>query len=153
MLTRRLLGARSDRSAAGAQLRSVLGGPTCRRGRRWQYARARVRDRAIVHATVREFWLVLSGRGVILRRDESCGELIVLTPGVLMAIPVGTAFLYRCAGAEALRFLCIRMPPWPGHADATIVEGPWVPRGSVGPVCSVSASCGSVRARPRTSSE
>ena len=38
--------------------------------------------------------------------------MTVLTPGVSIDIPVGTAFQYRCNGAEALRFLCITMPPW-----------------------------------------
>ena len=35
---------------------------------------------------------------------------------VSIDIPVGTAFQYRCTGAEALRCLCITMPPWPGNA-------------------------------------
>ena len=69
-----------------------------------------------VHATVSEFWHVLSGWGEIWRRDESGEEVTVLTPGVSIDIPVGTAFQYRCTGAEALRFLCIAMPPWPGDA-------------------------------------
>ena len=64
-------------------------------------------NRATVHATVSEFWHVLSGRGEIWRRDESGEELTVLTHGVSIDIPVGTAFHYRCTGAEALRFLCI----------------------------------------------
>jgi mannose-6-phosphate isomerase-like protein (cupin superfamily) len=51
----------------------------------------------------------------------------VLEPGVSIDIPVGTAFQYRCTGAGPLRFLCIAMPSWPGDAEATIVEGPWMP--------------------------
>ena len=70
-------------------------------------------NRATVHATVSEFWHVLSGRGEIWRRDE-CGEevTVLMVPGVSIDIPVGTAFQYRCIGAEPLRFLCIAMPPW-----------------------------------------
>jgi mannose-6-phosphate isomerase-like protein (cupin superfamily) len=83
-------------------------------------------NRATVHATVNEFWHVLSGRGEIWRRDESGEEVTVLSPGVTIDIPVGTAFQYRCIGAEPLRFLCIAMPPWPGDAEATQIEGPWV---------------------------
>ena len=76
----------------------------------------------------------LSGWGEVWRRDESGEEVTVLTPGVSIDIPVGTAFQYRCTGAEALRFLCITMPPWPGNAEATPIEGPWVPTAPVGPV-------------------
>jgi mannose-6-phosphate isomerase-like protein (cupin superfamily) len=96
-------------------------------------------NRATVHATVSEFWHVLSGRGEIWRRDERGEEVTVLTPGASIDIPVGTAFQYRCTGAEALRFLCITMPPWPGDAEATVIEGPWVPTAPVGPVSSATA--------------
>ena len=96
-------------------------------------------NRATVHATVSEFWHVLSGRGEIWRRDESEEEVTVLTPGVSIDVPVGTAFQYRCTGKEALRFLCITMPPWPGDAEATHIEGPWVPTAPVGPVSSATA--------------
>ena len=81
-------------------------------------------NRATVPPTVSEFWHVLSGRGEIWRRDESGEEVTFLTPGVSIDIPVGTAFQYRCNGAEALRFLCITMPPSPGNAEATQIEGP-----------------------------
>jgi mannose-6-phosphate isomerase-like protein (cupin superfamily) len=91
-------------------------------------------NRATVHATVSEFWHVLSGRGEIWRRDESEEEVTVLEPGVSIDIPVGTAFQYRCTGAEPLRFLCISMPPWPGNAEATHIEGPWLPTAPVRPL-------------------
>jgi mannose-6-phosphate isomerase-like protein (cupin superfamily) len=91
-------------------------------------------NRATVHATVSEFWHVLSGRGEIWRRDESEEEVTVLEPGVSIDIPVGIAFQYRCTGAEPLRFLCISMPPWPGNAEATHIEGPWLPTAPVGPL-------------------
>ena len=96
-------------------------------------------SRATVHATVSEFWHVLSGQREIWRRDESGEEVTVLTPGVSIDIPVGTAFQYRCTGAEALRFLCITMQPWPGDAEATHIEGPWVRTAPVGPVSSATA--------------
>ena len=61
--------------------------------------------------------------------------MTVLTPGVSIDIPAGTAFQYRCTGAEALRYTVgISMPPWPGDAEATHIEGPWVPTAPVGPV-------------------
>jgi mannose-6-phosphate isomerase-like protein (cupin superfamily) len=84
-------------------------------------------NRATVHATVSEFWHVLSGKGQIWRRYESEEETSDLEPGVSIDIPVGTEFQYRCTGVEPLQFLCISMPPWPGDAEATVVEGPWTP--------------------------
>jgi mannose-6-phosphate isomerase-like protein (cupin superfamily) len=84
-------------------------------------------NRATVHATVSEFWHVLSGEGQIWRRNESGEETTVLEAGVSIDIPVGTAFQYRCTGVDPLRFLCISMPPWPGHHEATIIAGPWQP--------------------------
>jgi mannose-6-phosphate isomerase-like protein (cupin superfamily) len=84
-------------------------------------------NRATVHATVSEFWHVLSGEGEIWRRGGTGEETTVLEKGISIDIPVGTAFQYRCTGVDPLRFLCITMPPWPGHQEATIIEGPWKP--------------------------
>jgi mannose-6-phosphate isomerase-like protein (cupin superfamily) len=84
-------------------------------------------NRATVHATVTEFWHVLSGRGQLWRRDRSGESTTTLEPGISIDIPVGTAFQYRCTGGEPLRFLCISMPPWPGDDEATLIEGPWTP--------------------------
>ena len=84
-------------------------------------------NRATVHATVSEFWHILSGRGLIWRRDAGAEETTVLEPGVSIDIPVGTAFQYRCAGVNPLEFLCISMPRWPGDEEATVIEGPWKP--------------------------
>lgn len=82
---------------------------------------------AAVHATVSEFWHVLSGEGRIWRRDGAGEQTTDLRAGVTIDIPVGTAFQYRCTGDEPLRFLCISMPPWPGDSEATIIAGPWEP--------------------------
>jgi mannose-6-phosphate isomerase-like protein (cupin superfamily) len=84
-------------------------------------------NRATVHATVSEFWHVLSGHGEIWRRDTTQEEVTKLDPGVSIDIPVGTSFQYRCNGPEPLRFLCISMPPWPGDSEATFIDGPWLP--------------------------
>ena len=43
-------------------------------------------NRATVHATVSEFWHVLSGQGEIWRGDESGEEVTVVTPGVSIDI-------------------------------------------------------------------
>ncbi len=84
-------------------------------------------NRATVHDTVSEFWHVLSGRGETWRREEGGEDAAVLKPGVSIDIPVGTAFQYRCTGPEPLRFLCVATRPWPGNAEATLLDGPWVP--------------------------
>ena len=89
-------------------------------------------NRATVHATVSEFWHVLSGEGQIWRRDASGEETTVLQGGVSIDIPVGTAFQYRCTGVDPLQFLCVTMPPWPGDTEATIIDGPWKPNAPEG---------------------
>ena len=120
MQTRPLPETRDARSPAGAEIRYLIGGTT------GDMIHSTVPpgqvNRSTVHATVSEFWHVLSGRGEIWRRDESGEQMTVLTPGVSIDIPVGTAFQYRCTGREPLRFLCITMPPWPGDAEATVIE-------------------------------
>ena len=80
----------------------------------------------MVHATVSVFH-VLTGQGLIWRRDEAGEETTLLQPGVSVDIPVGTAFQYRCDGSDALEFVCVTMPPWPGDHEATVIEGPWTP--------------------------
>lgn len=126
------------RSPAGAEIRYLIEGETG--GMIHSTVPPGQVNRATVHATVSEFWHVLSGQGEIWRRDERREEVTVLTPGVSIDIPVGTAFQYRCNGAEALRFLCITMPPWPGDVEATQIEGPWVPTAPRGPVSSADRS-------------
>ena len=113
------------RSPAGAEIRHLVKGET------GNLIHAAVPpgqvNRATVHATVSEFWHVLSGEGQIWRRDRSGEQTAVLTSGVSIDIPVGTAFQYRCTGAGPLRFICVTMPPWPGEEEATAIEGPWEP--------------------------
>lgn len=82
-------------------------------------------NRAAVHATVSEFWYILSGEGEIWRRDAEGERITPLLAGTSIDIPVGTAFQYRCVGSEPLRFICITMPPWPGDHEATLVPGAW----------------------------
>ena len=113
------------RSPAGAEIRYLIAGAT------GNMIHSTVPpgqvNRATVHATVSEFWHVLSGTGEIWRRDRSREEVTVLEPGVSIDIPVGTVFQYRGTGPEPLQFLCISMPPRPGDDEATLVEGPWAP--------------------------
>jgi mannose-6-phosphate isomerase-like protein (cupin superfamily) len=125
MQTRSFPSSAEARSPAGAEIRYLMEGET------GAMIHSTVPpgqvNRATVHATVREFWHVLSGVGAIWRWDGTGEETTVLEKGVSIDIPVGTAFQYRCTGAEPLQFLCITMPPWPGDSEATVIEGPWKP--------------------------
>ena len=84
-------------------------------------------NKATVHATVSEFWYVLEGHGEIWRDDGIESNITVLIPGTSIDIPKGTAFQYRNVSDEDLKFICIAMPPWPGDAEATYVNGVWQP--------------------------
>jgi mannose-6-phosphate isomerase-like protein (cupin superfamily) len=118
------------RSPAGAEVRYLMGGET------GDMIHSTVPpgqvNRATVHATVSEFWHVLSGEGEIWRQDGGEEQTTALQRGVSIDIPVGTAFQYRCIGAEPLQFLCVTMPPWPGDHEATIIDGPWTPNAPEG---------------------
>ena len=125
MQTRAFPSSPDGRSPAGAEIRYLIGGET------GSMIHATVPpgqvNRATVHASVSEFWHVLSGQGQIWRRDGTGEETSILEKGVSIDIPVGTAFQYRCTGRAPLEFVCISMPRWPGDAEATVIEGPWKP--------------------------
>ena len=125
MQTRAFPSTPDARSPAGAEIRYLMEGQT------GNMIHSTVPpgqvNRATVHATVSEFWHVLSGEGQIWRRDSAGEEVVVLETGVSIDIPVGTAFQYRCTGDIPLQFLCISMPRWPGDREATVIEGPWQP--------------------------
>jgi mannose-6-phosphate isomerase-like protein (cupin superfamily) len=85
--------------------------------------------RAVQHKTVSEFWHVLSGKGAIWRSLSGREEIVSLTAGVTIEIPVGTQFQYRSEASADLVFLCVTMPPWSGADEATIIDqGAWTPR-------------------------
>ena len=128
MQTRRFPRDADARSPAGAEIRYLMEGQT------GNMIHSTVPpgqvNRATIHATVSEFWHILSGEGQIWRRDHTGETTVRLEPGVSIDIPVDTAFQYRCDGADPLQFLCIAMPPWPGDQEATVIEGPWQPTAS-----------------------
>ena len=130
MQTRSFPSAPDGRSPAGAEVRLLVEGET------GSMIHSTVPpgqvNRATVHATVSEFWHVLSGEGRIWRRDGTGEATTVLASGVSIDIPVGTAFQYRCDGVEPLEFICISMPRWPGPEEATIIAGPWQPNAPEG---------------------
>ena len=113
------------KSPAGADIRFIMDGPT------GNLIHSTVPpgqiNRATIHATVGEFWHVLQGEGEIWRRDADEERITRLAPGVSIDIPVGTAFQYRNTGDQALTFLCVSMPPWPGDHEASHLEGAWEP--------------------------
>jgi mannose-6-phosphate isomerase-like protein (cupin superfamily) len=125
MQTRAFPSAPDARSPAGAEIRHLIDGDT------GNMIHSTVPsgqvNRAAIHSTVSEFWHILSGEGQIWRRDATGEKTTVLRAGVSIDIPVGTAFQYRCTGTEPLTFLCISMPRWPGHQEATMIDGPWTP--------------------------
>ena len=84
-------------------------------------------NRATVHATVSEFWYVLTGHGQIWRDDGVESGVTDLVPGTSIDIPVGTRFQYRNVSDVDLTFICVTMPPWPGDAEATAIKGIWRP--------------------------
>ena len=124
MQTRPLPETPDARSPAGAEIRFLMEGATGNMIHS-TVPPAQV-NRATVHATVSEFWHVLSGTGRIWRRDATGEATTVLGPGVSIDIPVGTAFQYRCDGADPLTFVCVTMPPWPGPQEAYDVPGAWL---------------------------
>lgn len=84
-------------------------------------------NRATVHASVNEFWYILTGHGEIWRDDGKNSEITALLPGTAIEITHGTAFQYRNVSDKNLTFICISMPPWPGDSEATYVKGIWEP--------------------------
>ena len=80
---------------------------------------------AVMHKTVEEIWYFLSGRGELWRRLGDKEEIVAVTPGVCMSLPVGTHFQFRSSGHEPLAALGVTMPPWPGEGESYPVEGPW----------------------------
>ena len=130
MQTRTFPSGPEGRSPAGAEIRYLIEGEMG--AMIHSTVPAEQVNRATVHATVSEFWHVLSGEGEIWRRDATGEETTALREGVSIDIPVGTAFQYRCTGTDPLEFLCITTPPWPGDEEATIIDGPWQPNAPEG---------------------
>ena len=82
---------------------------------------------AVTHRTVEEIWYVLSGRGEMWRRQGDREEVVAMTPGVCLTIPLGTHFQFRSLGTEELAAVAVTMPPWPGDGEALVVAGKWQP--------------------------
>ena len=82
---------------------------------------------AVTHRTVEEIWYIVAGRGEMWRNQTGREEIVPLEPGVCLTIPLGTQFQFRSTGVEALAAVAVTMPPWPGDAEAVVVQGKWIP--------------------------
>jgi len=82
---------------------------------------------AVVHRTVEEIWFFVSGRGELWRRAENREEVVAVSPGVCVTIPLGARFQFRASAEAPLAFVAVTMPPWPGEGEAEVVDGNWRP--------------------------
>jgi mannose-6-phosphate isomerase-like protein (cupin superfamily) len=82
-------------------------------------------SKAVAHRTVEEVWLVIAGTGRMWRKVGSDEEIVTLSPGVSLAIPVGAHFQFRNDGDVPLDCAGVTMPPWPGMDEAYEVKGVW----------------------------
>jgi mannose-6-phosphate isomerase-like protein (cupin superfamily) len=114
------------KSPAGSDVRFIMDGTTG--GMIHSTVPAYQINKAVVHATVSEFWYVLEGHGEIWRDDGAENSVTTLVPGTSIDIPQGTSFQYRNVSNDDLKFICITMPPWPNDAEAIYVDGgKWKP--------------------------
>jgi len=79
----------------------------------------------VSHRTVEEIWFFVAGAGEVWRKLADREEISEARPGFSLTIPLGTHFQFRNTGAEALEFIIVTLPPWPGENEAFTVEGPW----------------------------
>ena len=89
---------------------------------------------AIRHRSVEEIWYFLSGRGEMWRKSGEYEEVVAVSSGVCITIPLGTAFQFRATGEEPLVAIGATIPPWPGSGEAVIASGPWEPTIEPGPI-------------------
>ena len=84
-------------------------------------------SKAVAHRTIEEVWYFIRGHGRLWRKSGDVEEIAEIVAGVSIAIPTGVHFQFRCDGAEPLEAVAATMPPWPGEAEAYVVEGKWPP--------------------------
>ena len=82
---------------------------------------------AVTHKTVEEVWYFLAGEGTMWRRQDGREEIIDVSPGLCLTLPLGTAFQFRASGSVPLEAVGVTMPPWPGDGEAVAVSGKWEP--------------------------
>ena len=82
-------------------------------------------SKAVMHRTVEEVWYFIQGVGQVWRKSEDVEAVVDVRPGVSLSIETGTHFQFRNIGDEALCFIIVTMPPWPGEQEAAPVEDYW----------------------------
>jgi mannose-6-phosphate isomerase-like protein (cupin superfamily) len=80
-------------------------------------------SKAVSHRTVDELWYFTRGSGEMWRRDGTSEEIVKVSPGLSLSIPVGTYFQVRNTGTEPLEAIGVTMPPWSGMDEARFVKG------------------------------
>ena len=88
---------------------------------------------AVRHRSVEEIWYFLRGTGEVWRKADDDEDVVAVSPGVCITIPLGTQFQFRATGEEPLAAVGATIPPWPGAGEAVIVSGPWAPTVEPGP--------------------
>ena len=81
---------------------------------------------AVAHRSVEEIWFFLGGSGEFWRRQDDREEVVRVSAGTSLTIPLGTHFQFRATGTEPLAMVAVTMPPWPGEDEAFAVDGRWV---------------------------
>ena len=112
-------------AADGMEVRLLCGLPSVQTAI-FSLAPGRV-GRAVAHRTVEEVWYFLRGTGRMWRKSGTLEEIVEVSPGVSVNIPLGTRFQLRCDGADPLVAVAVTMPPWPGGEEAYFVDGIWPP--------------------------
>jgi len=80
---------------------------------------------AVAHRSVEEIWYFLEGRGEVWRKLGTDEEVVQVSPGVSLTIPLGAHFQFRNSGDTPLRFVLAAVPPWPGDNEAYRVADHW----------------------------
>lgn len=89
---------------------------------------------AVRHRSVEEIWYFLRGSGEMWRKSRDEEEVVALSAGVCVTIPLDTAFQFRVTGEEPLAAIGATIPPWLEIGEAVIVSGPWEPTVQPGPI-------------------
>ena len=80
----------------------------------------------VEHRSVEEAWFFLAGTGQVWRKQGEREQVLEVSPGISLTIPLGTQFQFRNSGDIALEFLIATAPPWPGEDEAVLLDaGCW----------------------------
>ncbi len=78
------------------------------------------------HRTVEEVWYFLAGAGQVWRRQGDREQVLDVSPGLSLTIPLDTDFQFRNTGEIPLEFIITTTPPWPGEDEAVVLDaGRW----------------------------